>query len=155
MNGTRGRSKIVNEQEIVTWFKEGRTYPWMVQQYRDKYGIEVGVTMFSNFRRRRGLKRRNLRDRNLIPWAVKLEHRYDYNLAMLRLEARVRAGKELTPEEAGRLRTWKRGLEEADAVVHYEPETADGFFLVPRRPGIDKDLVRVPEGGPTSRPAAD
>ena len=149
------RSKIVDEGEVIRWFEEGRTYEWMTQTYLAKYHIETSPGMWGNFRRRRGLDRRSVRDDDLIPWAVRSEHRWAYPLAMLRSEGRLRAGRELRAIEAIRLDGFKRGLEQDKVVVHYDPDTDEGFFYVPRREGVDLDLIRVPPRKTTLRPAAD
>jgi len=136
-------SKIVNESEVIRWFEEGRTYQWMIDEYKRKYNIDTVASMWGNFRRRRGLDPRIVRDTELIPWEVKPEHRWKYPLAMLRLEARVRAKAKLTKDEQGRLASWKEMLEEENAVVHYDPDTEDGFFYVPRTEG-DRDFIHPP-----------
>lgn len=148
-----GRSKIVDEREVTRWIEAGRTYRWMAEKYLEKYDLEVTPTMFSNFRSRRGLDPRIVRDDELIPWEVKPEHRYAWAVSMLRVEARQRAGKEVTPNEAEHLAGWKRTLEREQAVVHYDPDTEQGLFLVPPRPDIDTDLIRVPDRKTTKRPA--
>ncbi len=150
-----GARKIQDEAEVTRWFSEGRTYEWMVQEYARKYHLEVVPSLFGNFRRRRGLPRRTVRDDALIPWAVKEEHRWAYPLAMLRAEGRLRAGSPVRQTDLDRLDGWKRGLTADDAVVHYDPDTEAGFFRVPRRAGVDLDLIREPSRATTSRPAAD
>jgi hypothetical protein len=150
-----GARKIQDEQEVIRWFEEGRTYDWMIQKYREKYNIETVPSMWGNFRRRRGLARRIARDDELIPWEVKREHRWDYPIMMLRQEARKRAGFELTDEQEHGLAAWKRNIEEDGTVVHYDPDTEQGWFYVPRREGIDVDLIRHPERKTTLRLAAD
>lgn len=147
-------SKIVNEQEVIRWFEEGRTYQWMIEEYRRKYNIETVPSMWGNFRRRRGLQRRIVRDDELIPWEIKRDHRWNYDLQMLRVEGRRRAGAELRESDVQRVNSWLAKLEEAQAVIHYEPETEEGFFWVPREPG-DDDLIRRPKSGLTQRKAAD
>lgn len=149
-----GASKIQNEQEIIRWYEEGKTYSWMVEEYRRKYGIETWTSMFGNFRRRRGLQRRLTRNDDLLPWALDERHRWAYPAMMLRAEARRRDGKELRPEEESRLDAWLSRLTDEDAVVHYDPDTDEGFWYVPRREGIDTDIIRIPERK-TSRPASD
>lgn len=148
-----GKRKIQDEQEVIRWFEEGRTYAWMTEQYREKYGIETVGSMWGNFRRRRGLDRRIVRDDDLIPWAVKEEHRWAYPLAMLRAEARRRAGQATEADEA-RLESWLDMLKEEDAVVHYDPDTEEGFHYVPRQSG-DEDLIHEPARKTTERPNAD
>lgn len=148
-------SKIQNEDEVVRWFNEGRTYDWMCKTYLEKYGIETVPSLWSNFRRRRGLPRRIVRDDALIPWSVREEHRWDYKLQMLRLEARARAGEPVREADAARHRNFIDMLRESNAVVHYDPDTEAGFFLVARRPE-DTDIVRMPAVAQrTQRHAAD
>lgn len=148
------RSKIVNEQEVLRWFEEERTYAWMSQQYLEKYNLVMTPSAWGNFRRRRGLPRRITRDDALIPWLVKEEHRWAYDLTMLRTEARQRAGFELTEDAAKRVESWKEMLEEQGAVVHYDPDTEEGFFLIKREPG-DHDLIHEPERKTTLHRNAD
>lgn len=140
-----GASKIQNEQEVLKWFEEGRTYDWMIQTYRDKYNIETSISMWGNFRRRHGLDRRTAWDTDLIPWAINAEHRYSYPILMLRKEARRRAGFELSDQQSHEIDAWLAGMEADGTVLHYEPDTEQGWFYVPRRPGIDKDLIRKPD----------
>ena len=149
-----GASKIQDEAEVIRWFHEGVTYEEMVERYREKYDIETTFSMWGNFRRRRGLQRRITRDDELIPWAVNAEHRHDYPILMLRKEARRRAGLPTTPDDDLAVEAWKRGMAENDTVLHYEPETDQGWFYVQRRPGIDTDLIRKPEVA-TGKKAAD
>lgn len=137
--------KIQNEQEVIRWFEEGRSYPWMQEQYRKKYNIETSKAMWANFRRRRGLELRLERSPELIPWKVLPEHQLNYSLAMLRVEGRRRRGETLREVDATRLEAFKEQLAEGDLVVHYDPETEEGFFLVPRRENVDTDMIREPE----------
>lgn len=146
-----GKRKIVDEGEVRDWIEEGKPYRWMVSEYDRKYNLPVSVSMFSEFRSTRGLTRRVVRDPELIPWMVKPEHRIDTILANLRTEARVRAGE--APEDLSygvrtRWQAFKRRLEEGDLVVHYDPDTEDGFFLVPRQPE-DTDIIRRPKRRPS------
>ncbi|MFD7259307.1 hypothetical protein [Streptomyces sp. NPDC059874] len=149
-----GKRKIQDESEVIRWFEEGRTYAWMIDEYKRKYGIETVPSMWGNFRRRRGLDRRIVRDDDLIPWFVKEEHRWAYPLAMLRAEARRRAGKELTEADTSRLTSWLEMLAENEAVVHYDEETEEGFFYVPRHEE-DDDIIHRPKKKTTPRPNAD
>lgn len=149
------KTKIVDEGEVKRWIEEGKTYDWMVRKYKEKYNIETVPSMWSNFRRRRGLERRIFRDDDLIPWAVKREHRWRNQVAMLRAEARRRAGAEVSESSMRALRSWLESMEEGDIVVHYDPDTEEGFFYVPRRPGTDTDLIRKPDFKTTTRRNAD
>lgn len=140
-----GASKVQDEGEIKRWFEEGRTYAWMAEEYSRKYNMQVAPTMFANVRRRRGWDRRIARNDELIPWFIKEEHRWAYPVVMLRVEARARAGMEVREVDRVRVEPWKKELLEKGLVVHYDPDTEDGFFYVPARPGVDLDLIRVPD----------
>ncbi|GAA2776190.1 hypothetical protein GCM10010521_63650 [Streptomyces rameus] len=148
------KRKIQDEQEVIRWFQEGRTYQWMIDEYKRKYDIETVASMWGNFRRRRGLDRRITRDDDLIPWEVDERHRWKYPVAMLRVEARLRDGRDLTDNERDRLKSWKEMLAEQNAVVHYDPDTEEGFSYIPRQEG-DDDLIHRPARKTTSRPNAD
>lgn len=140
-----GNSKMQDVAEFRRWYAEGREYRWMVDQYKEKYGLSVTPAMFSNWRARLGLKPRvAVRDETLIPWDVRLEHSWLSPMRMLRAEIRRRGGLELTPEQAARLDVWKGLLEGQDLVVHYSRDTEQGFFYVPRRDGVDDDIIRNP-----------
>lgn len=139
-----GARKIQNEQEVIRWFEAGWTYDQMVAEYKRKYNIETVPSLWGNFRARRGLPRRLVRNDDLIPWHVKEEHRWAYPLTMLRAEGRKRAGVAVRASDLERLDNWHKRLGEDSAVVHYDPDTAEGFFLVRRREGVDTDLIRVP-----------
>lgn len=138
-------SKVQDMQEALRWLEEGKTYSWLVDEYLRKYNIETTISMWAAIRRRHGIENRIVRDETLIPWAVKEEHRHSHPVSMLRAEARKRAGKTLTPMMADMLESWLKGLERDGCVVHYDPDTEEGWWYVPRREGIDKDLIRVPE----------
>lgn len=146
--------KIVDETEVIRWFEEGRTYAWMVEEYKRKYNIDTVPSLWGNFRRRRGLARRIVRNDDLIPWAVEEKHRWAYAVQMLRSEARRREGKELREIERLRLDAWLNGLERDNLVIHYDPDTEEGFFYIPREKQ-DTDIIRRPTTGLTQRRAAD
>jgi len=142
-------SKIQNETEVLRWFDQGKTYAWMVEEYRRKYGVETTISMWGNFRRRRGLDRRVAWDDQLIPWPIKLEHRYDYPILMLRKEARRRAGLPLPEGEDAAVDAWLRGMQEHGTVLHYDPD--NGWEYVKRRKGKDKDIIREPDARSATR----
>lgn len=94
--------------------------------------------------KRRGLGRQEVaRYVDLIPWTLRPEHRDLYPAKMLRRLGRERSGAKLTEAQTEELARWVRRLRDADVVVHYDPETPEGFHYVPRQE-TDKDLVRVP-----------
>jgi hypothetical protein len=136
------RSKIVDQAEVLRWFEEGRPYPWMVAEYLRKYNVKTSVSMWSEFRSRNGLDRRNVQDHELVPWRLDPEHQMSYVAVMLRTEARRRAGADLAGDYLSRVTSWVDGLRERDVVIDYDP--ARGFFEVPRRDD-DTDIIRAPK----------
>ncbi|MER8116261.1 hypothetical protein [Streptomyces sp. NPDC094031] len=138
--------KVQDETEVERWIDEGKTYAWIVEQYKQKYKIETSIPMWSAWRRRKQKKRRVTRDTDLIPWKVAPEHTLAYPLVMLRAEARKRAGEELVGRAGSKLESWKKMLEETGQVVYYDRDTEDGFFYVPREDS-DADLIRRPTEG--------
>ncbi|TCC19971.1 hypothetical protein [Kribbella sindirgiensis] len=143
------RTKIQNESEVLRWFEEGRTYKWMVEQYAEKYNIKIGETAFANFRRRHELKPRLAHGgSSLIPWSpVDRRWRWSYPIQMLRLEEKRRRGEALSKLNQEKLDAWLRERKAKDEVVAYLPDRPEeqGFYYVPRRPGIDNDLIREPD----------
>lgn len=139
------RSKIEDEGEVLRWIEEGRTYAWMAKEHLRKYGVRVAPTTFANLRIRHGLPRRAARDIKLLPWSVRREHQKAYPLWILRMEARRRAGMPISGDVAARLEGMKSRMARDQRVFHYEAETEQGWYLVPRREGVDMDLIREPD----------
>ncbi len=139
------KSKIVDQQEVLRWFREQRPYPYMIEQYRTKYNVETTTQMWSEFRSRHGLPKRQSQDNSLLPWRLEPHHRFDRTAVLLRFETRRRAGKELAENHARQLTEWLAKLEKDQLVVDYDPTApkGEGFKLVPREPG-DADIVRRP-----------
>ncbi|MGW2092889.1 hypothetical protein [Promicromonospora sukumoe] len=81
----------------------------------------------------------------LFPRTVSPRHQHHYYAAMLHLEARRRGGESLNPEESARLKRWLDEVHSLGAIVYYDPETVDGYFLVPRLAG-DEGIVHRGEG---------
>lgn len=134
---------ISNEPQIVEWIEEGRTYREISDLYEMAYDVRLSLSTINNVRKRNSVPHRNHRDDKLIPWTVAPEHRDRMDLVMLRTEVRLRRGAPVNEERMARHRTWRRRLDESGLVVHYTDE--EGFTWVPRRRGIDLDLIREPE----------
>jgi hypothetical protein len=137
--------KLQNADEFAQWYREGRTYQWIIDKYLEKYDIKISSGTISNWRVRLDLTdtRRITRNRDLIPWAVKREHRHLLPAEMLRMEARRREGREMREGMVERLDEWLEWLNETNAVVHYDPDTEPGWWYVPRE-RRDKDIIRRP-----------
>lgn len=100
--------------------------------------------MWAVMRRRHGIPRRIVRDITLIPWEVDPLHRHGHAVAMLRAEGRRRAGAPLSSRVAESLSTWLGRLKRDGTVVLYDRSV--GWRYVLRRPGVDLDLIREPQG---------
>jgi len=113
--------------------------------------LRIAQTTFSNLRARRGWPRRNARDAELIPWAIKPEHHFGEPLWALRAEARLRSGMEMRQGALDKLAAWKDRQFHDGLVIHYDPDTEQGWWLVPRREGVDMDMIREPQRPTTER----
>ena len=107
--------------------------------------IKVTPESISMFRNRRGLQRSKARYTDLLPWTIQPAHRNLYVAKCLRLEGQRRAGGEMSAAKTAELQRRLDKLADEDVVVHYDPDTEAGWFYVPRRHGIDEDLIRNPE----------
>jgi hypothetical protein len=145
-------SIIENDGEVERWFEQERPYSYMIEQYETKYHKKTTIAYWSKQRDRRGYPPRNVRDKKLMPWRIANEdHLHTEDPTNLRREARLRAGKTVgeDPEYQAKalreLEQWKERLDAEGAVVHYDPDTDEGWFWVPRREGVDLDLIREPD----------
>ena len=138
------KPKIQNADEAIRWIKEGLTYKQMTELHEQKYNITISPSGWSYFRKQHGLDARAVSDKDLMPWALNDKHRNNYYLYCLRQEARRRAGKRLDPKAEVRVNAFLRDLKDNNAVVYYDPETDEGFFLVPREEQDGTGLVRRP-----------
>lgn len=137
------RTKIVDEDEARRWFFAGVPYSEFVRRYKELHGIDTTENMWASWRYRNKLKRRTVRNDNLIPWEVLPKHRWATPLRYLRFEARRRAGTHLADWERTALEGWLDNMREQNAVVYYDP--VNGFAYVRALPG--EDLVRAPVKG--------
>lgn len=70
-----------------------------------------------------------------IPWKVRVAHNSHVLVRRLRLHARKDTGGDLRPDQLALLDQWMTYMRHHDAVVVYEPDTEQGFFLDHRQPG--------------------
>lgn len=144
-----GAPKIPDKTELERWMRNGRPYPEILAEYETR-GIHVTSQALSVFRNRRNIAPVKTWNKDLLPWTVKAEHRGSWAAKMLRAEGKVRRGE---PLPAGRIKRdlelWKKRMEPGGEfegmVVHYDPELPEGFVYVPRREGVDTDLIREPD----------
>lgn len=84
-------------------------------------------------------------DESAIPWyPIRAEHRNRHLARMLRAAGRRERGEQSAEVVEAQLNLFLRSAKELDFVVHYDPDTEQGWFRVPRRKGIDTGLIRDP-----------
>lgn len=129
--------------ELEQWLRSGLTPKQASERYAER-GEKVSPGAIALARHRHGWPRFHMDHSALIPWEIEPQHRRLYDHRMLSEESARRQGRELNPQVEKLLDSWKRRLEEDDLVVHYDPLTEQGWWHIPRRVGIDTDLIRVP-----------
>lgn len=135
--------KVPNKTELRRYLSKGMTQQQIVDAWEKDSGVRVSRSAIAMAIERNSLSSAHQRPEytDLLPWRVAAEHRWHYDARMLRLEGRRRAGRKLTEREGTFLDRWKNELLEASAVIHYERDTEDGFFWVPRLPEHGDDLI--------------
>jgi hypothetical protein len=134
---------VPSDSILEKWRAQGMTVADMVARIKADSGVEVAPGTVYAALSRAGLTEQ-IRYDDFIPWSpIRADHSGAYPLVMLRLAARREAGQQLPPEREAKLDRWIARMKEQGVVIHYEHDTADGWFYVPARPGIDTGLIRV------------
>ena len=139
---TNGRQRI-DYAEAEKMLRSGATQ----QQVADRFGVTQPAVHSAILRGRiKGITYdRTVRDESGVPWhPIKPEHRDRYLVRMLRAAARRERGEKSTPVLEAQLDKFLEQVKALDFVIHYDPDTAEGFWRVPRRQGVDLGLVRDP-----------
>jgi hypothetical protein len=142
------REKPVLHNSLQRWLKENRKVDWIVHQVETKYRLQLPPTFLTAYSIRHAVPRPRWDsvDNDLIPWRIERHwHERLYPYLMLNAEVRLRAGSRPVRETTNRLILWKEKLAKDNHVVDYQPQHPDVWLYVPRRPGIDLDLIRVPQ----------
>lgn len=136
---------VPDKTTLRRYLRKGLTQKQVAEEWERESGFRVTRSAIGMAMARYNLTGRRQRGRyeDLIPWYVLPEHRESADAKVLRLEGRRRRGKPLNERDATRLANWRRDLLAQDAVVHYDPETEQGWWWVPRRP-TDDDIIRYP-----------
>lgn len=140
--------KLIPDSEVDQLLRQGLTYREVAERLRRDFNIDVKPNSITAWRRRRGEDYRRPRHEDLLPWRVKSEHTYMYIPKLLRWESRLRAGEAVHPGDQRKVELFKQRLANAfpnGGVVHYDPDTDQGWWIVERRPGIDNDIIRNPD----------
>lgn len=129
--------------ELKKMLDGGMTQQDIVDRIYAESGVRLSRAAVSAALARAGFASYRKRHAELIPWRVKVEHNKEYPVRMLRLEARRRKGEALPPPEEKKLDSWLQFLRDNKMVVGYHP--AVGFRYIDPRPGIDTDLIFLPD----------
>lgn len=130
------------------WLGEELTHRAIAERWREETGnacTRTAVTMAVN---RYGLNAETKQPRyeEYIPWSpVKREHSMNPHARNLRLLAKRDRGEDLSADDVDRLESWLAKLAVRDAVVHYDRDTEQGFWLVPREPQDGAGMIRRPQ----------
>lgn len=138
-----GLVKVPNKTQMRLYLSKGLTQKQIVEAWEEDSGYTVSRSAIAMAIERYDLKSSHERPTypEMLPWKVKVEHRGHIDARMLRLEGRRMAGRTLSERESRWLEQWKADLERAGAVVHYERDTEEGFWWVPRTMAHGDDLI--------------
>ena len=134
---------IGDERLVVRWIKQGWSYAKIQEEHEKMFSTRPSISTINNVRKRNGLPPRIVRNQDLLPWKLSKEHERTRDATYLRVEARLRAGLPVNDQHYRGWDKWRRQLTSAGLVVDYDP--VQGFRWVAPRPGVDDDLVRVPD----------
>lgn len=137
-------AKILPDKKVEMLTRQGLTPKQVAERLLAEDNIQVTPEAITVWRRRRGIQPLTTKHSELLPWTVKKQHQDLWPAQMLRLEGRLRRGESISEKQRMWLENWKKKLSELNAVVHYDPESEKGFYNVPRREGVDLDLIRDP-----------
>lgn len=137
----------IDRETLNRYVEAGLTLDEMVVRWEEENNTHRARSSFAVAMSRYGIKsaRPKPRYEKELPWRVRVEHGMDYSARMLRLLGRRDAGDAMSAEDSGRLNSFLKSLDDAGAVVHYDPLTEQGFWLVPREPVDGDGYIRVPE----------
>ena len=135
--------RILPDDLLRRWTREGKTDREMLDLLEDQLNISVTRQAISAWRKRRGMEM-NSQSPQAMPWRLRPEHRAAEPARAIRLYARRERGDEIEPEDEARLRRAEEYLHEVGGVFHYDPDTVEGWFVVARREGVDTGLYRDP-----------
>lgn len=133
--------------QTAKWLEDGKSPTDIVALHKLHWGIDVKPNAVSNFRRRHTDVKPQHDTKRRLPWpGIKREHLgHKYRQYLLNYYKRE-LGEDVKKEPAEGLANFEKLLHESGMVVDYNYD--DGFFLVPRRDGVDLGLVREPDSVP-------
>lgn len=148
---TMGYGVIPDLLELERWIvREGLTPTQASERYAAR-GEHVPAQTIAVARWRHGWPTLRADHTALIPWVIAPEHRRRFDHIMLEAESRRRQGLKVPEARVRQLDQWLARLKRDDAVIDYSPTAVDetgvapGWWHVQRRPGIDWDIISMPD----------
>lgn len=149
----RRQVELPDDSTIKRWkLEEKLTYQQMVERwYEMTEGRELAKPgAFAMRCSRRGWTKPQRVSTDLIPWVVEDRHQHMHHIQMLRYEAKRRAGDDSIPAKKLKdLASFLSQRLQKQTVIHYEPNSAEGFWDIPRE-WFDTDIIRDPDLMPLS-----
>ena len=135
--------RILPDDLLRRWTHEGKTDREILVLLEEQLNISVTRQAISAWRKRRGTEMKS-QPPQAMPWRLRPEHRAAEPARAIRMYARRERGEKIDPEDLARLLRAEEHLHEVDGVFHYDPDTPEGWFVVPRRKGVDTGIFRDP-----------
>lgn len=129
---TKGKQRI-DYSEAEQMLRAGKTQ----QEVAEHFGATQSAIGQAVRRGRIKLENPKHASGRAMPWRVSEEHHQKYLARMLRSYHRQEQGLPNAAPLQRMLDSFLKSMEEADAVVHYDPDLEEGFIRVKRRPGVD------------------
>lgn len=135
--------KKMPDRAVLRMVRKGYSNTQVVAALAER-GIEVTSQAVSAWKGRNGfdLQTPSPEALALIPWRIAQEDAKHFFYNNLQIEVRRRRGTKVPKKDMNARDAFVRKLGDLDAVVHYDTE--NGWVLVPRRHGVDKDFIREP-----------
>lgn len=140
------RQVVPSKRELERYLGAGMTQQQIAEDWSEKTNQSVSRSAIGMAIARYGLSSHKPRPRyeDLLPWKVKAEHRIHADARLLRLEGRRREGKPISAQDLTWLNNWLQELDDANAVIVYDPDTEQGFWWM-ERTAEDDDIIRRPK----------
>lgn len=136
---------LPSDSKLADLVERGWSHQQIAEWVSETTGHKVGRSSVSAALARAGLTH-PVRYTDELPWTyIAAEHNHHYCAWMLRIGARINHGRKVRDVDRKRYESWAARLRERHAVVHYDPDSEEGFYYVPARQGVDTGLVRVPD----------
>jgi hypothetical protein len=110
--------------------EEGMSLVEIAAELSKRYDDDVTPNAISVALSRAGKTGPHKKHTDTLPWTVRNEHTMGYPARMLRLLGRRRSNQPLTDNDTRLLDSWLRRLADANLVVAYSRDIADGWLYV-------------------------